>query len=285
MGFEGDLAPRPTGGEGLRANDSGQFKRFIAGLDTFDGANNEFQRTDTAPKETFGDGRLTAADQQQINNYIAGLDPPAAGGGPTEPVQARSLFESRQLPDKQAFGRSYRIISTSAGVGDEVMVTIELHADGSETGMSFTLGFDPSKLDFAGVSGTNNDPDVADGPDSPVDMNRTLNASGAHAGRIGILLDSSSGFVAGSSRILNLWFRVRTDAEGGVTPITFNDDSILRSTTNALAESVEAEWQPGEIAIKRPRSRDDISWLHTAAAEPPFRTCEFRGLTRTTYPN
>lgn len=58
---------------------------FVAG-EAMNQAFNEYQRVDIAPYETRGDGRLTAADFQLIENYVATLVAPQAAGGPTEPV-------------------------------------------------------------------------------------------------------------------------------------------------------------------------------------------------------
>ena len=244
----------------MTAVDSAQFKRFIAGLDVFSTTDNEFQRTDVAPEDSFGDGRLDAADQQQMDNYIAALDPPRTGGGPTGPVpgpvadkSVDFLFEGK--------GRNYRIVSTNGSRGDEVIVTIEIDAKGNETGISFTLAFDPSKLSFSAISGTNNNPDVTDGPGSPEGMNRTLNATRADEGMLGLLLNASAPFEAGTGQIVNLRFRVLADAAFGPTELTFADESIARSTTNADAESLDAAYENGEVMIKQSRHVDKISWM------------------------
>lgn len=184
----------------MRAVDSAQFKRFIAGLDKFSITSNEFQRTDVAPEGTFGDGRLDAVDQQQIDNYIAALDPPRMGGGPTGPVQG-PMADKSMHSRSEGKGRNYRIISTSGARGDEIIVTIELDAKGNETGMSFTLGFDSSKLSFTAISGTNNNPDVADGAGSPVGMNRTVKGKYSETGRLGLLVDTAIHFEAGTRQI------------------------------------------------------------------------------------
>ncbi|MEQ1646294.1 MAG: SBBP repeat-containing protein, partial [Pyrinomonadaceae bacterium] len=55
-GFESDVAPRPNGDGSLLATDLTQVRRFVSGIDTPSSSPNEFQRTDTAPRTTFGDG-------------------------------------------------------------------------------------------------------------------------------------------------------------------------------------------------------------------------------------
>ena len=264
----------------MTAVDSAQFKRFIAGLDTFSTTDNEFQRTDVAPEGTFGDGRLDAADQQQMDNYIAVLDPPRTGGGPTAPIQGRDGDDS-VYARSEGQGRIYRIVPTTGSRGDEVIVTIELDTKGNETGMSFTIGFDPSKLSFSAISGTNNNADVTDGSGSRAGMNRTLNAAEADSGRLGLLLDSPSPLEARNIQIVNLRFRILAGAESGATPLTFADDSIPRSTTNANAESLDAAYQNGEVTIKtgstggspvrRPRWLHSVDSRETYAAEAVWK--------------
>ncbi|HVF47964.1 MAG TPA: hypothetical protein VNA17_10395 [Pyrinomonadaceae bacterium] len=88
----------------MTAADSSQFKRFIAGLDQFSVTVNEFQRTDVAPKESLGNGPLHAADQQQLNNYIAAIDAPTTGDARPGPQQGPSLKWSRQNFPTKALG-------------------------------------------------------------------------------------------------------------------------------------------------------------------------------------
>lgn len=261
-GLEADIAPRPNGGGGLTAVDSAQFKRFLAGLDTFSTTENEYQRTDVAPRLTAGDGRLDATDQQQINNYIAVIDQPATGGGPTGPAPGPAQERSRS-DDEIAEGRerTYRIVSTSGARGAEIIVTIEIDARGNETGMSFTLNFDPSKLSFSAVGGTNNNSDVMDGSGSPAGMNRTLNATQADNGKLGLLLDAASPFEAGTRQIVALRFRVLADAVPGSTALTFDDDLLVRSTTNAEASFLDGVYQNGEVTIKPSRTWQNVSWM------------------------
>lgn len=251
----------------MTAVDSAQFKRFLAGLDTFSTTANEYQRTDVAPRLTAGDGRLDATDQQQINNYIAVIDAPTAGGGPTGPVPGPAQERAKSGDEiAEGRGRAYRIVSTTGARAAEIIVTIELDAKGNETGMSFTLTFDPSKLSFSEVGGTNNNPDVTDGSGSPVGMNRTLNATQADKGKLGLLLDAASPFEAGTRQIVALRFRVLADAVPGSTALTFDDDSIVRSTTNAEASFLDAVYQNGEVTIKRARTGDKISWMSPPAS-------------------
>ena len=251
LGIEGDISPRPNGNGGFTATDSAQLKLFIAGLETPSIVPNEFQRTDVAPEETFGDGRLTATDQQQINNYIAGLDEPRQGGGPVMPIPPGTQIERPFWDIGKSSGRTYRIVSTTGTRNGYVVVAIELDSKGDETAITFGLNFDPAKLEFAAVSGTNTNPDVMAGPDAPMSMNGTVNATHAADGRLGLLLDAGEPFATGIRQVVYIRFRVRPDAAHGPTPITFDDETLVRSTSNIEAESLDAEYANGTVTITR----------------------------------
>lgn len=271
-GAEADIAPRPLGDGQLRSADSAQFKRFIAGLDTFSTSTNEFQRADVAPEATFGDGRLDATDQQQIDNYIAALDPIRPGGGPAGPISGADQ-DTAGPDDNFNAGRSrkYRIGSGAAAQGSEVIISIDLDAKGNETGMSFTVGFDPTKLSFLAVGGTNNNPDVTDGWGSPPGMNTTVNVAQEGRGRIGLLLSSADPFETGARQILRLRFYVLGEAAPGVTAVTFDDTLLARSTTDVGARHLEASYENGEVIVTASRAGEASSWMSSFGAGWPQR--------------
>ncbi|MGH8247729.1 MAG: IPT/TIG domain-containing protein, partial [Gammaproteobacteria bacterium] len=82
-GIEGDVAPRSQGNGTVTITDWVQIGRFVSGQDTPSGS--EFQRADTAPRETQGNGALTITDWVQAGRYAAGLDPATPAGGPASP--------------------------------------------------------------------------------------------------------------------------------------------------------------------------------------------------------
>src|SRR5262249_58655295 len=73
-GLEGDVAPRPNGNGAVTVTDWVQIGRFVSRQDT--PSAREFQRADTAPRETRGDGRLTITDWVQAGRYAAGAGVP-----------------------------------------------------------------------------------------------------------------------------------------------------------------------------------------------------------------
>ncbi|MBP9108358.1 MAG: hypothetical protein KBF83_02265 [Pyrinomonadaceae bacterium] len=93
-GFEADVAPRPNGDGMMLSTDITQLRRFVAGLDTPNGATNEFQRIDCAPRSTTGDGVINSSDVVQGRRYAAGLDPMTNGGGPTVPASRPTIADA-----------------------------------------------------------------------------------------------------------------------------------------------------------------------------------------------
>src|SRR5262249_19959864 len=83
-GFEGDVAPRPNGNGTVTVTDWVQIGRFVSGQDTPSGG--EFQRADTAPRDSRGNGSLTITDWVQAGRYAAGPDAPTPPrGAPPSP--------------------------------------------------------------------------------------------------------------------------------------------------------------------------------------------------------
>lgn len=82
LSFEGDVAWGVTGDGQLLPNDISRIRDFAVGNAKPNDDHNEFQRADSAPLATKGDGMITAADVVQARRFVAGLDPKRVAGGP-----------------------------------------------------------------------------------------------------------------------------------------------------------------------------------------------------------
>ncbi len=152
-GFEGDVAPRPNGNGSVTITDWVQIGRFVAGQDTPGGS--EFQRADTAPRETRGNGALTITDWVQAGRYAAGLDPLTTTGGPIGPttsgLTARAEFEQHTAT------RRVRVTDGADGRADRIAVAIELDAQGNENALGFSAAGQRQiiRLTFAAAPNSN----------------------------------------------------------------------------------------------------------------------------------
>ena len=225
-GFEADVSPRPNGNKNgtVTIADWVQIGRFVAGLDTPE-IGSEFQRVDTAPKATFGDGRISIADWVQAGRYAAGLDPVVAVGGAFVPAD-NALASNSQASQLEAT-RVVRAINTNFQRGKIGSVQIAMEAQGNESGLAFSLNYDPKVMTFL---------DAAVG-DSANGAALQINQSQAANGRIGLALALPAGqqLAAGTRALLNLRFIPNGGDGDAVTNISFSDQLLPREVADVNA--------------------------------------------------
>ena len=226
MGLEGDVVDAlggPAGGDGVLANDVSRMRALVLGTATIDSATNQYQRADSAPRATRGDGcPLNAGDVTQTRRYNLGLDPPTPASGPTVPMPCAPTINFGELTPDPA-GRTIRAVEVGPRIGDNVMVVIEMDSQGDEASASFTLNFDPLKL---------RNPVILAGTDVPLDTNLAVNTDDAAGGRIAILVDSTDTYSAGTRQIVTVTFEAANDSAFSA-PITFGGDLAPQSVSNA----------------------------------------------------
>jgi len=114
-------------------------RRFVAGLDTVNGATNEFQRADSAPRTTLGDGVINSSDVVQARRYAAGLDGLTNAGGPTVAADPglRAIIGGSLFGAKVEGQGLLRLASWKDGA-----VVVELEAGREVAAVSFRLTYD-----------------------------------------------------------------------------------------------------------------------------------------------
>jgi hypothetical protein len=241
-GLEGDVAPRPNGNGSVTITDWVQIGRFVAGQDA--PAGGEFQRADTAPRESRGNGSLTITDWVQAGRYAAGLDGPTPAGGPTAQGGFGFSAAARQAPSLTTAGSSQvRIRGDHFERGQQSSITIELGAEGNENALGFSLDFDPARLRFVSA---------AVGRDA---SRATLNVNASHAaqGRIGLALALPAGqtIPAGQRQILVIHFAVVAEGEAATAAIGFGDWPVRRELSDANAVPLPASFNGGAATLTR----------------------------------
>lgn len=239
--FESDVAPRPEGDNDGAVNDAdvSQIRRFALRMDQ-DYALNEFQRADSAPLVARGDGRVSLADVMQARRFAAGLDGVAGAFGPN--AEVGGLTQIPQSANSAGAGRQVRATRVSR-VGSTLSVAVELESEGDETGISFTLGFDPAKL-------TNPTNFVAgsDAAGASVAVNAT------QPGIVGVVVDRppTQPFASGSRQVLTFDFDVlTTDATAN---LAFSAELIASEAVNGAAATVPAIFVDSAIQLITPTS-------------------------------
>ena len=239
LGFESDVAGRPTGDGFVNASDVAMIRQFVVGNLVPDPNFNEFQRLDAAPLATKGDGLLDATDLVLAGNVSANPSTIQTVGGPFLPVTPAPLALT-SMPDA---GRTMRVVSAAANTGSQVTIPVELDAQGNETAASFTLNFDPMKL---------GNPSISSG--SGVPAGTTLTTNTATPGRVTVLVDSANAFApTGTKQVITITFDVAAKCRFGQHgPLTFGNDPTPASVSSAAGVSLATAYQNGFVAISGP---------------------------------
>ena len=242
QGFEADVVTRPTGNGAVTVADVTQVGRFSAGLDAFDGAYNEFQRADSAPRSTFGNGAVTVADYTQAGRYAAGLDPLTGAGGPSGAnLLAQAFVKSGAVVNESSLltATSVQAVNTQADAGSQAIVQITANAQGIENGFGFTLDYDPTELQS---------PVVALGADA---QTATLFPNTTTPGKVGVVLafPANTAISPGVKEIITITFAVAPNAPSGQTALTFSDSPVVREISDVQANVVGSTWTNGVVNV------------------------------------
>ncbi|MFZ1699559.1 MAG: cohesin domain-containing protein, partial [Pyrinomonadaceae bacterium] len=217
-------------------------RRFVAGLETAVSTHNEFQRADTAPTSTKGDGVLNATDVIQVRRLAAGLDPTQSAGGPGAALPPPPAPVEQEA---EAVGSRQMTIGTvNAVTGSRVTVPVDVVTNGDELAMSFTIRYDDTRLANPNVT-------LSGGPRDGV----TLTAGTQEPGVIRILIDANTYFgqtTKDGSSLVDITFDVLATAPSGDTEIEITD----LVTSDAAAHELKTRSTPGRISIAGPNPMD-----------------------------
>jgi hypothetical protein len=178
-----------------------------------------------------------------------------------------------------------QVVSTNGVGGGSVMVSIDLNALGTESGVGFTLEFDPAVLTFTGVA-------LGSGA---AGGSYFVNSNQVSSGSLGLEVAMVSGtFTAGTLDLFDVSFQVEpvTNANGTAASLTFAA-SPPPQISDALAQSLPADFLPGVVVIPvtplggdvapRPNGNEILSiedWiqegLFVAGVETPANGSEFQ---------
>jgi hypothetical protein len=238
--LESDVYPRSQGNRTMEVNDWVQTGRFVVGLDQPSSAA-EFQRIDSAPRATRGDGQFKVTDWVQAGRYAVGIDPMTAVGGPTSIVTQTSAPVSGRSSASPANTRVLKAMANSAVQGLNLVVPILLDAQGNENAVGFSLNFDPAAFDYVGT---------VKGSAVPNNGSIQINANQAASGRLGVAVALSTGqtFATGSAEIARVTLRTKT-SEPGSYQIAFGSVPSTIGVSDALANELPAVPVAAAVAV------------------------------------
>ncbi len=213
--YEADVSPRGSINGDITVSDWVQVGRFAVQLDTPSDIT-ELQRSDSAPRNTFGNGVISVADWVQAGRYAVTLDPKTVVGGPTSPSPI--VPGSDSLND---MGRAtIRAVEVPGEDGTTRLVTIELDAASAVNGAGFTLRFDPLEADLV----------EADSHPGQLAINRRREREGLLA--LALVLAPGESFRSGTSRLLTLRFKAHSRKSTLPLRVHFEDGIIAREVVS-----------------------------------------------------
>ncbi|MBP6003015.1 MAG: VCBS repeat-containing protein [Pyrinomonadaceae bacterium] len=222
---------------------------FAVGIETPDLLSNEFQRADSSPRATRGDGLITAADYVQAGRYAVGLDNLQPAGGTLSPGLF-SITEMIKELEQNQLALLPRIISAedaSSSQGQTVIVSIKIDANGDENGFGFTISYDGTKL---------SSPVVSTGADMPLS---SPFANTLIPGKVGVItaLPTLGTMPAGTREIVRIQFQVAPDAPFGPTPISFTGaPPVVNMVSSAEAGALPTTFTAGTVTILAPTAAE-----------------------------
>lgn len=131
--------------------------------------------------------------------------------------------------------------SVNTSPGNRITIPVELDSKGDEVAASFTLSFDPAKLQNPTIT-------LGDGADTGTIL--TTNTNEAANGRITVLVDGSSL----ARQLINVTFDVAQTAPSGDTRISFTNDPTPSVISNANGEKLTTGFENGTVSITGPNT-------------------------------
>ncbi|CAN5401818.1 hypothetical protein BH20ACI1_BH20ACI1_02830 [soil metagenome] len=272
--YEGDIAARPTGNGTIDVFDLVSLGRIIGNLDAKPSNGGEFQRTDVAPRATFGDGAINVQDFVQLGRYVGNLDaktPATGAASPTnggqnsaaffselssaasvESLLSQDLFSNRQngkssIDLNSPVGTATLNAGSVTATSTNAVVPINLNSMGDVAAIQFTVNYDPTKLSIP-----------MDATNSAI-INRYPNTTfvinNNSPGKLGIVayqpLDGASTFPAGNIKLFDINFMVVRGASG-TTTVSFDNDPVPIVASNPQAGAVTVDSSPGTVTFLAP---------------------------------
>lgn len=244
LGLEGDVAPRGATDGAVDLNDWAQIQDFLINVDQLNDGS-EFQRADTSPKDSAGDGGFNVRDVVQAGRYGGGIDPVIKAGGPYLPVIIKNSVSSDDRDTLNLTGQTstLRIVESTISAGQTNTLNIEIDAQGGENAIAFTLSFDPSVLSFVAAARGNVD-----------SMSRlSVNSSQSSAGLLAMVLALPPGqaLPAGTRTLATVQFDLTQGGAAFSTQVSFGGQIVAPQIADLNANALTVNTTNGTITIVR----------------------------------
>ena len=146
--------------------------------------------------------------------------------------------------------RNIRATSVAVMPGQQAVISIQLDAIGNESSASFTINFNQAVLTNA---------QVAIGNGVPAGANLGTNVNEIGQGRIGVLIDSTNEYTAGTRQMATVTFTVPANAPIGLYPVSFSGSPTPQSVSTRLGVLLPTTYVTGNVQVGSTAAGVDIS--------------------------
>jgi hypothetical protein len=195
-----------------------------------------------------GNGQIDVGDVTVIRRYNLGELVLKPACGPTGPTATRDGDDERSEGTEEtasglsstALIRAGGDITAARGSVLTIPVEVETQSQDRASAVSFTVGWDIKALRLA---------EARLGPDASVDASLGANTRQIGDGKLGLLIDSSTGFEAGRRHLINLKLVVDHRTAPGVYDLTISDEVTPRQIAGPGGNLFAATYSAGRITI------------------------------------
>lgn len=261
--YEGDFAPRRSGDGIINVLDLVALGRTFMSTnpDLAPASGSEFQRADTNPRSSLGNGIIDQNDLTQIRNYIVNTvaNPKTPAGGAiafASPAANRAgeieniFFKTPaldlqnlkvDLPSTDASAADAAIVSAeTVTYGTNANVRIRLNSNGNVQAAQFTINYDADKISLFTVGSAN------------APANTTILTNRDVPGKVQVVvnqpINGAATFAAGSVDLLTLSFS-RVGTATGFARIDFSDAPTAKIASDRNANAVTLNSAPGGVNL------------------------------------
>lgn len=270
-----------NGDGGVLANDVSVIRGVLLGNLPLIPAGAQFQAADVNldANNGCGNGQIDAGDVTVIRRYNLGELALKPACGPTGSTAARSEGVSEPSSSASTYSiHAGRELIASRGTVVDIPVEVEMPTDETASALSFTLGWNSRMFSLV---------EARLGPDASMDASLAANTNHLDDGKLGLLIDSATGFAAGR-QIIVLRLAVHPTAEVGIFPLTIDDAVTTRQIASREGRLLDASYFAGQIEISEAEPFVTISGRVLTADGRGLRNAEVTlvneqtGRTRTT---
>lgn len=145
-----------------------------------------------------------------------------------------------------------KVIDTVGSAASDVVVPVQIVANGTENAAGFSISFNPAMLSFVGA-------DL--GTSIPVGAAVIVNTNDAGSGRVGMAvgLPAQATLTEGTQTLVSVTFRVAPILNRTTLPINFGDQPTLRQVSDAAANVVASTFANGTLTISESQFEGDVA--------------------------